>query len=116
MSNNLPHLTKSKYISGLRCLRKLWFDVNDHGPFTDAVPGSAMDVHGGMLFSCCILHFQDLRVSDDELTPATIADGRLVVLTPEAVDLSLRANVKITEKSFSEYGMTRWQKLWGRIA
>ena len=44
MSNNLPHLTKSKYISGLRCLRKLWFDVNDHGPFTDAVPGSAMDI------------------------------------------------------------------------
>lgn len=44
MSNNLPHLTKSKYISGLRCLRKLWLDVNDHGPFPEASPGSALDI------------------------------------------------------------------------
>lgn len=39
-----PHLTKSKYLSGLRCVRKLWFDVHDHGPYVDAEPGSAMDI------------------------------------------------------------------------
>ena len=40
----LPHLTKSKYLSGLRCERKLWFDVYDHGPYVDPSPGSAMDI------------------------------------------------------------------------
>ena len=44
MSNNQPHLTKSRYISGLRCSRKLWLDVKDPGPFSEAAPGSALDI------------------------------------------------------------------------
>ena len=44
MTNKLPHLTKSKYLSGLRCVRKLWLDVHDHGPYVDPASGSAMDI------------------------------------------------------------------------
>ena len=44
MMGKSQHLTKSKYLSGLHCSRKLWFDVHDHEPFIDAAPGSAMDI------------------------------------------------------------------------
>jgi len=44
MTKNLPHLTKSKYVSGLRCERKLWLDVHDHGPYVDPPLGSVMDI------------------------------------------------------------------------
>jgi len=44
MTKNLLHLTKSKYVSGLRCERKLWLDVHDHGPYVDPPLGSVMDI------------------------------------------------------------------------
>lgn len=40
----MPHLTKSKFIAGLKCSRRLWFAVHDPLPYVDAPPGSAMDV------------------------------------------------------------------------
>ncbi len=44
MPRTNPHLTKSKYVSGLRCPRMLWFNVHDPAPFSDPEPGSAIDV------------------------------------------------------------------------
>lgn len=40
----MPHLTKSKFTSGLTCPRQLWFKVHDPLPFDDPPPGSPMDV------------------------------------------------------------------------
>ena len=38
------HLTKSRYIAGLQCLRRLWLLVNEPQPFQEAPPGSPMDI------------------------------------------------------------------------
>jgi hypothetical protein len=38
------HLTKSRYIAGLQCLKRLWLQVNEPQPYEPPVPGSPMDV------------------------------------------------------------------------
>ena len=39
-----PHLTKSRYIAGLQCLRRLWLRVNEPQPYEEPLPGSPMDI------------------------------------------------------------------------
>ena len=38
------HLTKSRYIAGLQCLRRLWTMVNEPQPYEEPPPGSPMDI------------------------------------------------------------------------
>lgn len=38
------HLTKSRYIAGVQCLRRLWLLVNEPEPYEEPAPGSPMDV------------------------------------------------------------------------
>jgi hypothetical protein len=38
------HLTKSRYIAGLQCLRRLWMMVNQPQPYEEAPPGSPVDI------------------------------------------------------------------------
>ena len=38
------HLTKSRYIAGLQCLRRLWLLVHEPLPYEEPAPGSPMDV------------------------------------------------------------------------
>lgn len=38
------HLTKSRYIAGLQCLRRLWLIVNAPRPYEPPPPGSPMDI------------------------------------------------------------------------
>jgi hypothetical protein len=38
------HLTKSRYIAGLQCVRRLWLIVNEPRPFQQPSPGSPIDV------------------------------------------------------------------------
>ena len=38
------HLTKSRYIAGLQCLRRLWLQVHEPLPYEEPAPGSPMDV------------------------------------------------------------------------
>lgn len=38
------HLTKSRYIAGLPCLRRLWLQVHEPQPYEEPAPGSPMDV------------------------------------------------------------------------
>jgi hypothetical protein len=38
------HLTKSRYIAGLQCLRRLWLSVNEPPPYEQPPAGSPMDV------------------------------------------------------------------------
>jgi hypothetical protein len=38
------HLTKSRYIAGLQCLRRLWLLVHDPLPLEAPAPGSPLDV------------------------------------------------------------------------
>ncbi|MEP0337135.1 MAG: hypothetical protein ABJ388_00235 [Alphaproteobacteria bacterium] len=39
-----PHLTKTKFLSGLRGDKKLWLDVHDPLPFGDPELGSALEI------------------------------------------------------------------------
>jgi hypothetical protein len=38
------HLTKSRYIAGLQCLRRLWLQVHEPQPYEEPALGSPMDV------------------------------------------------------------------------
>ena len=38
------HLTKSRYMAGLQCLRRLWLVVNEPGDYEPPPPGSALDM------------------------------------------------------------------------
>ena len=38
------HLTKSRYIAGLQCLRRLWLLVHDPAAYEEPAPGSPMDI------------------------------------------------------------------------
>jgi hypothetical protein len=38
------HLTKSRYMAGLQCLRRLWLLVHEPPPYDEPAPGSPMDV------------------------------------------------------------------------
>ncbi len=38
------HLTKSRYIAGLQCPRRLWLVVHEPQPYEDPAPGSPMDI------------------------------------------------------------------------
>jgi hypothetical protein len=38
------HLTKSRYIAGLQCLRRLWLIDHDPAPYEEPVPGSPLDL------------------------------------------------------------------------
>jgi hypothetical protein len=39
-----PHLTKSRYIAGLQCPRRLWLLVHEPLPYEGPAPGSRMDI------------------------------------------------------------------------
>ena len=38
------HLTKSRYIAGLQCLRRLWLLVNEPPDYEEPPPGSPLDI------------------------------------------------------------------------
>ena len=38
------HLSKSRYIAGLQCLRRLWLQVREPLPYEEPAPGSPMDI------------------------------------------------------------------------
>src|ERR1700730_8291081 len=38
------HLTKSRYIAGLQCPRRLWSLVHEPLPYEEPAPGSSMDI------------------------------------------------------------------------
>ena len=40
----VPHLTKSRFIAGLQCLRRLWLVVNQPPPYEPPAPGSPLDI------------------------------------------------------------------------
>ena len=39
-----PHLTKSRYLAGLQCLRRLWLQVHEPQDYEEPAPGSPIDV------------------------------------------------------------------------
>lgn len=38
------HLTKSRYLAGLQCLRRLWLAVHDPAPYEPPAPGTPMEI------------------------------------------------------------------------
>ncbi len=40
----MPHLTKSRYVAGLQCLRRLWLQVHEPRDYEEPAPGSPIDV------------------------------------------------------------------------
>ncbi len=39
-----PHLTKSRYLAGLQCLRRLWLQVHEPQDYEEPAAGSPLDV------------------------------------------------------------------------
>jgi hypothetical protein len=71
--------TKSRYIAGLQCLRRLWLLVNEPQPYEEPIPGSPMDV-GREIGRKAHLLFPGGALIDEEPWQHARAVGRTVAL------------------------------------
>jgi len=74
------HLTKTKFLSGLRCDRKLWLDVHDPQPYTDPKPGSVQEA--GMRIG---RHAQEMFSGGIEIDDPPWEHGQAVRKTMELI-------------------------------
>ncbi len=49
------HLTKSRYLAGLQCLRRLWLGVNQPPEWVEPAPGSSQDIGAEIGFKAHLL-------------------------------------------------------------
>jgi hypothetical protein len=69
------HLTKSRYIAGLQCLRRLWLLVHKPLPYETPAPGSPMDIgqevgqKAHLLFPRGVHIFEEAWQHADAVTP-----------------------------------------------
>lgn len=102
-----PHLTKSRYIAGLQCLRRLWLLVNEPPPFEAPEPGSPLDV-GQQIGVKAHLLFPGGALIDEEpwahaaavaRTSALMADGGAPAIFEAAFEHdAVRVRVDVLER------------------
>jgi hypothetical protein len=102
-----PHLTKSRYIAGLQCLRRLWLLVNEPKSYEEPPPGSPIDIGkeiGGkphLLFPGGALIDEEpwLHAQTVALTTALMADARVPVIFEGAFEYDgIRIHVDVLER------------------
>ena len=101
------HLTKSLYIAGLQCLRRLWLLVNEPQPYEEPPPGSPMDV-GQEIGRKAHLLFPGGALIDEEpwrhaqavaTTTALMADERIPAIFEGAFEFDgIRIRVDVLER------------------
>ena len=102
-----PHLTKSRYIAGLQCLRRLWLRVNEPQPYEEPLSGSPMDI-GGEIGRKAHLLFPGGALIDEEpwqhaqalaRTTALMTDERVPAIFEGAFEYDgIRIRVDVLER------------------
>jgi hypothetical protein len=101
------HLTKSRYMAGLQCPRRLWLLVNEPLPYEDAAPGSPADVgqdigrKAHLLFAGGVLVDEEPWAHDAAVarTAALMDDARVPAIFEAAFDYEgIRIRVDVLER------------------
>jgi len=102
-----PHLSKSRYIAGLQCLRRLWLMVKEPHPFEEPPPGSPTDI-GKEIGRKAHLLFSDGALIDEERwqhaqavtrTTALMTDPRIPAIFEGAFEFErIRIRVNVLER------------------
>jgi hypothetical protein len=79
----VPHLTKSRYIAGMQCLRRLWLLVNQPPPYETPEPGSPLDI-GQQIGLKAHLLFPGGVLIDEAPWAHTSAGARTIALMADA--------------------------------
>ncbi len=101
-----PHLSKSRYIAGLQCLRRLWLLVNEPPPYEPPAPGSPLDVgqqigiKAHLLFPGGVLIDEDpwAHASATTRTATLMADGAPAIFEAAFEHEGVRVRVDVMER------------------
>ena len=101
------HLSKSRYIAGLQCLRRLWLIEHEPAPYEEPAPGSPMDI-GGQIGRKAHLLFPGGVLVDEPpwrhteavaRTAALMADGQVPAIFEAAFEYdNIRIRVDVLER------------------
>src|ERR1700683_4180425 len=101
------HLTKSRYIAGLQCLRRLWLVVHEPLPYEEPAPGSPMDIGQEVGQKAHLLFPGGVRVSEEPWqhaeaaarTAALMSDTRVPAIFEAAFEYEdIRIRVDVLER------------------
>jgi hypothetical protein len=101
------HLTKSRYIAGLQCPRRLWLLVNDPLPYEEPAPGSPMDIGQEVGQKAHLLFPGGVRIDEEPWqhaeavthTAALMSDARVPAIFEAAFEYEdIRIRVDVLER------------------
>jgi len=95
------HLTKSRYIAGLQCPRRLWLLVHEPLPYEEPAPGSAMDIAQEIGTKAHLLFPGGVRIEEAPWQHAEAAARTTVLMNDARVPAIFEA---ASESKFSEVG------------
>ena len=102
-----PYLTKSRYLAGLQCSRRLWLIVNEPQPYEPPVPGSPLDVGQDIGRKAHLLFPGGVLVDEEpwrhseavSRTEALMADARVPAIFEAAFEFDgIRIRVDVLER------------------
>ena len=102
-----PYLTKSRYLAGLQCSRRLWLIVNEPQPYEPPVPGSPLDVGQDIGRKAHLLFPGGVLVDEEpwrhseavSRTEALMADARVPAIFEAAFEFDgVRIRVDLLER------------------
>ncbi len=101
------HLTKSRYIAGLQCPRRLWLVVHEPPPYEEPAPGSPMDIGQEIGRKAHLLFPGGVLVADEPWqhaeaaarTAALMSDARVPAIFEAAFEYDgIRIRVDVLER------------------
>jgi Domain of unknown function(DUF2779) len=101
------HLTKSRYIAGLQCPRRLWLLVHEPLPYEEPAPGSPMDIGQEVGQKAHLLFRGGVRINEEPWqhaeaiarTAALMADARVPAIFEAAFEYNdIRIRVDVLER------------------
>jgi len=105
------HLTKSRYIAGLQCLRRLWLRVHDPEPYEEPAPGSPLDIGDEIGRKAHLLFPGGIEVTEEPWehreavarTAALMADANVPAIFEAAFEYDgIRIRVDVLERLSSD--------------
>jgi hypothetical protein len=101
------HLTKSRYIAGLQCPRRLWLLVHEPAPYEEPAPGSPMDFGREIGLKAHLLFPGGVRIDEEPWqhaeavahTAALLGDARVPAIFEAAFEYDdIRIRVDVVER------------------
>ena len=101
-SADCQHLTKSRYIEGLQCLRRLWLLDHEPLPYEEPAPGSPLDMGQEIGRKAHLLFPDGAPINEEPWQKAQAVAGTAAMMIGERVPAILRP-LSSTMASASEW-------------